>query len=165
VSRLSPVGHGMKLLTVDPNFQRLMSLWFPRTSQVVLSRSYTRIRVRSSLPLALHPRFQSSKSSPTTNVTSPHHLDPSLSSSNKPSPPTPKDATHASLLTRAWKKVKHEAAHYWNGTKLLVSEVRISSRLQWKILQGEALTRRERRQVLCLLKSPQKHLCSMFFPS
>ncbi|KAG6878735.1 hypothetical protein C0993_011550 [Termitomyces sp. T159_Od127] len=50
-------------------------------------------------------------------------------------------------MTRVWKKVRHEAQHYWHGTKLLVSEVRISSRLQWKILQGEALTRRERRQL------------------
>ena len=54
------------------------------------------------------------------------------------------------LATRVWEKVKHEAHHYWSGTKLLVSEVRISARLQWKILQGETLTRRERRQVsLC----------------
>jgi LETM1 and EF-hand domain-containing protein 1, mitochondrial len=129
-----------------------MSLWLPRTSQVVLSRSYSRIRVRSSLPLALHPRFQSSRS---TNATS----------SPKPSPPTLKDATQASLMTRAWKKVKHEAAHYWSGTKLLVSEVRISSRLQWKILQGEALTRRERRQVFSFQNYLQKRLCSTFAPS
>ncbi|KAF8447460.1 LETM1-like protein-domain-containing protein [Boletus edulis BED1] len=44
----------------------------------------------------------------------------------------PKD--DAPLLSRAWKK-------------LLVSEVRISARLQWKILHGESLTRRERRQL------------------
>jgi len=50
-------------------------------------------------------------------------------------------------MTRVWKKVKHEAAHYWAGSKLLVSEVRISARLQWKILHGESLTRRERRQL------------------
>lgn len=46
-----------------------------------------------------------------------------------------------------WKKVKHEAQHYWHGSKLLVSEVRISARLQWKLLHGETLTRRERRQL------------------
>ena len=56
-------------------------------------------------------------------------------------------AAEEPLGTRIWKKVKHEAAHYWNGSKLLVSEVKISSRLQWKILHGETLTRRERRQV------------------
>jgi len=59
---------------------------------------------------------------------------------NKSGPPAP-------LSTRVWKKVKHEAQHYWHGSKLLVSEVRISARLQWKILHGETLTRRERRQL------------------
>ena len=53
----------------------------------------------------------------------------------------------APLATRVWKKVKHEAQHYWHGSKLLAAEVRISSRLQWKLLHGESLTRRERRQV------------------
>lgn len=57
------------------------------------------------------------------------------------------DVVKDPLGTRVWKKVKHEAAHYWHGSKLLVSEVRISARLQWKILHGETLTRRERRQV------------------
>ncbi|KAF4614737.1 hypothetical protein D9613_003009 [Agrocybe pediades] len=61
-------------------------------------------------------------------------------------PATPKEPP-LPLSTRVWKKVKHEAQHYWHGTKLLVSEVRISSRLQWKILQGDTLTRRERRQL------------------
>ncbi|KAL5490386.1 YLH47 [Sanghuangporus weigelae] len=51
------------------------------------------------------------------------------------------------LGRRIWKKVKHEAAHYWNGSKLLVQEIRISARLQWKLLHGESLTRRERRQL------------------
>jgi LETM1 and EF-hand domain-containing protein 1, mitochondrial len=50
-----------------------------------------------------------------------------------------------------WKKVKHEAQHYWHGSKLLVSEVRIASRLQLKILRGGNLTRRERRQVSLLV--------------
>ncbi|KAH9977368.1 LETM1-domain-containing protein [Lactifluus volemus] len=45
------------------------------------------------------------------------------------------------------KKVKYEAQHYWHGTKLLAKEVSISARLQKKILQGETLTRRERRQL------------------
>jgi LETM1 and EF-hand domain-containing protein 1 len=51
------------------------------------------------------------------------------------------------MLSRVWNKVKHEAQHYWQGSKLLAKEVRISARLQRKILQGETLTRRERRQV------------------
>lgn len=46
-----------------------------------------------------------------------------------------------------WQKVKAEAVHYWHGTKLLGLEVRISSRLTWKMLQGTKLSRRENRQV------------------
>lgn len=142
-----------------------MSLWVPRTSHTLLARSYSysphilrphlislvRPNVplhRSSLAHPVTPRFQSSKPSPSTNTPSNPPSDPNTSSEVKASPPAPKDAPKAPLMTRVWKKVKHEANHYWNGTKLLVSEVRISSRLQWKILQGETLTRRERRQVL-----------------
>lgn len=46
-----------------------------------------------------------------------------------------------------WKRVKHEAQHYWDGTKLLASEVRISSRLALKMAAGYELTRREHRQL------------------
>jgi LETM1 and EF-hand domain-containing protein 1 len=47
-----------------------------------------------------------------------------------------------------WQKVKHEAQHYWDGTKLLVAEVKISSKLALKMAAGYELTRREHRQVL-----------------
>ncbi|KAG6820611.1 hypothetical protein H0H93_014527 [Arthromyces matolae] len=114
-----------------------MSIWLPRQSSTILIRSYNRLPHNSiihrhpsrftprSLPLR---RFQSTSNPP---------QDP------KPAPP----AITEPLSARVWKKVKHEAQHYWHGSKLLVSEVRISSRLQWKILQGETLTRRERRQL------------------
>jgi LETM1 and EF-hand domain-containing protein 1 len=46
-----------------------------------------------------------------------------------------------------WQKVKHEAQHYWDGTKLLATEVRISSRLALKMAAGYELTRREHRQL------------------
>ncbi|CDH54668.1 mrs7 family protein [Lichtheimia corymbifera JMRC:FSU:9682] len=46
-----------------------------------------------------------------------------------------------------WQKVKDEATHYWHGTKLLGLEVRISSKLTWKLLNGGHLTRREARQL------------------
>lgn len=46
-----------------------------------------------------------------------------------------------------WQKVKDEAVHYWHGTKLLGLEIRISSKLIWKLLKGGKLTRREARQV------------------
>ncbi|KAG0164917.1 hypothetical protein DFQ30_009229 [Apophysomyces sp. BC1015] len=46
-----------------------------------------------------------------------------------------------------WQKVKAEAVHYWDGTKLLGLEIRISSKLTWKLLNGGKLTRREARQL------------------
>ncbi|CAO3600453.1 unnamed protein product [Absidia cylindrospora] len=46
-----------------------------------------------------------------------------------------------------WQKVKAEAVHYWHGTKLLGLEIRISSKLTWKLLNGGHLTRREARQL------------------
>ncbi|KAF8636539.1 hypothetical protein AX17_003351 [Amanita inopinata Kibby_2008] len=92
--------------------------------------------------------FQSTNSTSSTKPSSPpvspdtrNPLDP------KPGSSGPPDTLEPPLTTRVWKKVKHEAQHYWHGTKLLVSEVRISAKLQWKILHGESLTRRERRQL------------------
>lgn len=46
-----------------------------------------------------------------------------------------------------WQKVKREVAHYWDGTKLLATEVKISSKLALKMGGGYELTRRENRQV------------------
>lgn len=46
-----------------------------------------------------------------------------------------------------WQKVKHEVQHYWDGTKLLATEVKISSRLALKMAAGYELTRREHRQL------------------
>ncbi|CCF55975.1 hypothetical protein KAFR_0A05400 [Kazachstania africana CBS 2517] len=46
-----------------------------------------------------------------------------------------------------WMKVKHEASHYWNGTKLLGFEIKISSRLLMKMLAGNSLSRRENLQL------------------
>lgn len=44
-------------------------------------------------------------------------------------------------------KIKKEVQHYWDGTKLLATEVRISSRLALKMAGGYELSRREHRQV------------------
>lgn len=44
-------------------------------------------------------------------------------------------------------KVKKELQHYWDGTKLLATEVRISSKLALKMAAGYELSRRENRQV------------------
>ncbi|RDL32961.1 LETM1-domain-containing protein [Venustampulla echinocandica] len=44
-------------------------------------------------------------------------------------------------------KVKKEVLHYWDGTKLLATEVRISTRLAAKMMAGYELSRREHRQL------------------
>ena len=44
-------------------------------------------------------------------------------------------------------KVKKEAQHYWDGTKLLATEVKISTRLAVKMAAGYELSRREHRQL------------------
>ncbi|KAH8991050.1 LETM1-domain-containing protein [Lactarius hatsudake] len=133
-----------------------MPLWLPRSSPLTLvaasrrnhaihPRVITYLHARHSMLIPPRPhqtwtisRFQS------TSVTTD-------SSSPQPSPPTPKtpksNKSTDPVLSRAWKKIKHEAQHYWHGSKLLATEVRISARLQRKILQGETLTRRERRQL------------------
>lgn len=46
-----------------------------------------------------------------------------------------------------WTRVKKEASHYWDGTKLLGFEMKISYKLVTKMLAGHSLTRRERIQV------------------
>ena len=46
-----------------------------------------------------------------------------------------------------WQWLKHEVMHYWDGTKLLATEVKISSRLGLKMAAGYELTRREHRQL------------------
>ena len=46
-----------------------------------------------------------------------------------------------------WGKVKREVHHYWDGTKLLATEVRISTKLALKMAAGYELSRRENRQL------------------
>ncbi|QDS72962.1 LETM1 domain-containing protein mdm28, mitochondrial [Venturia effusa] len=46
-----------------------------------------------------------------------------------------------------WQKIKKEAVHYWDGTKLLATEAKISSKLALKMAAGYELTRRENRQL------------------
>jgi LETM1 and EF-hand domain-containing protein 1 len=67
-----------------------------------------------------------------------------------------KDAATAQEVVKAekeepkltiWKKVKKEAQHYWDGTKLLATEVKISWRLALRMTAGYELTRRENKQL------------------
>lgn len=50
-------------------------------------------------------------------------------------------------------KIKKEAQHYWDGTKLLATEVKISTKLALKMAAGYELSRRENRQVRDLPES------------
>ncbi|KZT24118.1 LETM1-domain-containing protein [Neolentinus lepideus HHB14362 ss-1] len=137
-----------------------MSLWLPRPSPTLLGRQHVRAQnlARYSIaavhgrkyagslvlarPVPAHRLSVRYASDQAVSVPS----DKATTSDPKSGPPAPKDVKEP-LATRVWKKVKHEAQHYWHGSKLLVSEVRISARLQWKLLHGESLTRRERRQL------------------
>lgn len=44
-------------------------------------------------------------------------------------------------------KIKREVLHYWDGTKLLATEIRISTKLALKMAAGYELSRRENRQL------------------
>lgn len=46
-----------------------------------------------------------------------------------------------------WEKVKHEAQHYWDGTKLLGYEIKVSTKLLMKMMSGYGLSRREANQL------------------
>lgn len=56
------------------------------------------------------------------------------------------DAKEEKKLTLG-QRIKKEARHYWDGTKLLATEVRISTRLAVKMAAGYELSRREHRQL------------------
>ena len=48
-------------------------------------------------------------------------------------------------------KIMKEVHHYWDGTKLLATEIKISVRLAVKMAAGYELSRREHRQVWLIL--------------
>ncbi len=52
-------------------------------------------------------------------------------------------------------KIKKEIMHYWDGTKLLAAEVKISSKLALKMAAGYELSRRENRQVSAFAETSQ----------
>ena len=57
------------------------------------------------------------------------------------------ESTKTQAKLTLWQKVKREANHYWDGTKLLGTEVRISFKLALKMAAGYELSRRENRQL------------------
>lgn len=133
-----------------------------KPTRLALSRTAQESRILSSIPLQ-SLRFASSSSSPTpstqqtsTTATSDTTVvDPSKTSSTASVPAVEKPKLP--FQKRAWAVIKKEAAHYWAGTKLLGKEIKISSKITWKVLNGGQLTRRERRQVSMQLI----HLCKL----
>ena len=57
------------------------------------------------------------------------------------------EATKEKQKLTIWQKVKREVHHYWDGTKLLATEVRISTKLALKMAAGYELSRRENKQL------------------
>lgn len=62
-------------------------------------------------------------------------------------PPAPK-GNNVAVKKSLWQRVKDEAVHYWHGSKLLATEVKISTLLLLKMSRGIQLTRRENRQLV-----------------
>lgn len=105
---------------------------------------------------ASHPSFLALASSRSLSTSRPNFVPPTGSAGKEVTPAAgassekaiAKDAVKkGTRLQRIWGTVKKEALHYWHGTKLLGKEIRISARIQGRLLAGKKLTRRERRQV------------------
>ncbi|ODV77610.1 LETM1-domain-containing protein [Suhomyces tanzawaensis NRRL Y-17324] len=58
-----------------------------------------------------------------------------------------KDLVKADKKASLWDKIKHEAQHYWDGTKLLGFEMKVSTKLLFKLVSGYGLSRRESNQL------------------
>lgn len=59
----------------------------------------------------------------------------------------PSKEVPADVKPPLWDRVKHEVQHYWAGTKLLGYEVKVSTKLLFKMLRGYELSRREHNQL------------------
>ena len=134
------------LCSISPVYARSLNRGVWTEGQVlVLSHSWQRcamVRLLSSKPkidaeeegekgtLVLQDRAKQQVSLPSKDTMTP--------SSDEPKP---------SWLATKWAHVKHEAYHYWLGTKLLGKEIGICVGILKQILRGEELSRREYRQL------------------
>lgn len=50
-------------------------------------------------------------------------------------------------------RIVNEIKHYYNGFRLLYLDLKIAARLLWQVMNGNSLSRRERKQVLLSIKS------------
>jgi hypothetical protein len=53
-----------------------------------------------------------------------------------------------SKMKTLWQAIKHEAHHYWVGSKLLWAEIKTTNEIVGRVLQGHLMTRRERLQLI-----------------
>ncbi|XP_022255342.1 mitochondrial proton/calcium exchanger protein-like [Limulus polyphemus] len=61
---------------------------------------------------------------------------------------TPKPVLVVPPKRSLWKRIWDEILHYYHGFRLFFIDVKISSRLVWKVLHADNLTRREHRQLV-----------------
>ncbi|XP_013773741.1 mitochondrial proton/calcium exchanger protein-like [Limulus polyphemus] len=62
---------------------------------------------------------------------------------------TPDKSTYVAPPKRSvWKKIGDGILHYYHGFRLLYIDIKVSSRLAWKLLHGKEMTRREHRQLV-----------------
>eukprot|EP00795_Rhopilema_esculentum_P012504 gene12504-3189_t len=61
-------------------------------------------------------------------------------------PEKPKDALDVREKLSIKDKIMKEVMHYYDGFKLLYLDTRVAAKLLWRVLNGEVLLRRERRQ-------------------
>lgn len=87
----------------------------------------------------------------TTKSDQPKH-ETDLDRIHKDDPTTPKvpvvDNTSEALpKAPLMDRIKHEIQHYWDGTKLLGYEIKVSSKLLFRMIRGYELSRREQSQL------------------
>lgn len=121
-----------------------------RNAHILVRSSRTKPQVPGHLITSRHASTSSPSNEPKSTASSAEPKSTDVATSeNLSSSSVPSKATEPQqpFMTRAWAKIKHEANHYWDGTKLLGKETKISWRLLRRLLRGKQLTRRERRQV------------------
>lgn len=115
----------------------------------MMIRSILSSQSRRIIPLHTQPLVSRSLHSSYPRLQEPVKSQDATKSSPAPAP-TPSAPTSKPEETKKltlWEKVKHEANHYWDGTKLLGLETKVSFKLLLKSTAGYELTRREHKQL------------------
>ena len=100
------------------------------------------------------PPFPPPKGETAKNISQPPPLHPQrtisqkvCTSTNETSNSAKKVEIKVAAKPSMWVRIKDETLRYYHGFKLFFYEVKISSKLFGKVLKGNSLTRRERRQL------------------